>query len=139
MPTGQEMVEKAMEMFNGKPYIYGYEVTLGDPHPKAGDCSEMVEAVCYIKGVRPRMPDGAIYQYYHCDDHDTLISIKKALKIPGALLFVIDPDNEHYHVAMVAKDGKTIECRGRDYGCGQFKADRPGWTDAALIPGVTYA
>lgn len=132
--TGQQIVNQALEMFDGLPYIYGYEVKLGDPSPKAGDCSEMVQATCYILGVEPQMPDGAIYQLQHCQEHSTDISIDDAIKTPGALLFHIGGSR---HVAISQGNGLTIECRGRNYGCGQFDVYRK-WTHGALIPGVEY-
>lgn len=115
MITGQDIIKKALVM-DGKPYIYGYEVDLDDPNPEAADCSEMVEWACHQCGVKPTMPDGAVYQYRHCRKYGTLIGVDKARDTPGALLFVIDYENEHYHVAVSQEDGKTIECRGHAYG-----------------------
>jgi cell wall-associated NlpC family hydrolase len=135
MVTGQQLVDKALVM-DGRPYIYGYEDDLEDPHPKAADCSELVQWTCYQCGVYPIVPDGAIYQYRHCKNYDTLIDVEEAIRTVGALLFVIDGD--HHHVAFSQGNGLTMECRGRKYGCGQFDANRPGWTHGALVPGVKY-
>jgi len=135
MPTGQELV--ALELTqDGKPYIYGYEVNLDDPDPKAFDCSELEQWACHQLKVKPEMPDGAIYQYRHCRHHETLIDIEDAINTPGALLFRFS--GEHHHVATSQGNGMTIEARGKHYGVGQFNAVGRGWTDAALVPGVDY-
>lgn len=130
--TGQDIVELAMKQ-NGKPYIFGYEVRLDDPNPKAFDCSELVEWVCRQLGVKPTMPDGSGNQYEHCKRHGLEISLEDAVTTPGALLFRIG-----HHVAISRGDGKTIEARGKDYGVGVFSATRDGFDAAGLIPGVDY-
>lgn len=133
--TGQDIVDKAMEA-DGKPYIFGYEVKLDDPDPKAFDCSELVQWVCHQLGVKPTMPDGAIYQYRHCEKHGTGVDLAQAIKTPGALLFRIKDSGNH--VAISRGDGTTIEARGKDYGCGSWSSMRPGFTGAGRIPGVKY-
>lgn len=55
-PTGDDLVKMASSMA-GKPYIFGYEVRLSDPNPKAFDCSELIEWACYRLGVY--FPDGS--------------------------------------------------------------------------------
>ena len=132
MVTGKDIVNKAY-YWDGKPYIFGYEVDLDDPAPRAADCSEMVQWTVHQCGLY--IPDGAIYQYRYCRNHDRLISVSTAIRTAGALLFVIDGD--HRHVGISVGNGKTIECRGKKYGCGQFDAYR-FWTHGGLIPGVEY-
>lgn len=133
--TGQVIVTKAMTQ-KGKPYIFGYEVDLNDPNPKAFDCSELTQWVCHQCGVKPEMPDGAIYQMRHCRNHGTLIGINKAIDTAGALLFRITPNGNH--VVISRGNGTTIEARGKDYGVGCWNIKGRGWTHAALIPGVEY-
>jgi len=133
-PTGQQIVDKAMEA-KKKPYIFGYEVKLDDPDPEAFDCSELVQWVCAQLGVTPEMPDGARYQLAHCRQHGLEIKMRDALTTPGALLFMGDPA---HHVAISQGNGKTIEARGKYWGCGCWAANRPGFTSACLIPGVDY-
>jgi cell wall-associated NlpC family hydrolase len=136
MATGQDIVDKAMEQ-DGKPYIFGYEVDLDDPDPKAFDCSELTQWVSYQLRVSPEMPDGAIYQMRHCRNHDLLISVTQAVKTPGALLFRISEGGNH--VAISRGDGTTIEARGKAYGVGSWSATKGrAWTHAGLIPGVEY-
>ena len=135
MPTGKELV--ALELTqDGKPYIYGYEVDLADPDPKAFDCSELEEWACSQLGVKPKFPDGSANQLEYCRQHGTLISIEEAIRTPGALLFY--QTEEHHHVATSQGNGKTIEARGKVYGVGQWDARGRGWTHAALIPGLDY-
>lgn len=137
-PKAMDIVKKAIQLFDHKEYILGYEDDFNDPNPPASDCSEAVEITCHQCGVMPVMPDGSRWQYKHCRSYGTIIPVEQAIKTLGALLFVIDYDRGHFHVAISQGNGKTIECRGRRYGCGQFDADRPGWTHGALIPGVDY-
>ena len=133
--TGKSIVAKAMTQ-NGDPYIFGYEVNLQDPNPKAFDCSELVQWVCAQLGVVPTMPDGASYQRDHCRKYATMVTVSKAVKTPGALLFHIASSGNH--VVISRGDGSTIEAKGSAYGVGIFSSAGRGWTHAALIPGVTY-
>jgi cell wall-associated NlpC family hydrolase len=135
MPTGENLLKKAQTQ-DGKPYIYGYEVDLSDPDPKAFDCSELIQWSCYQEGVIPQMPDGAIYQMRFCRNAGRLISVEKAMKIPGALLFRISENGNH--VAFSQGDVTTFEARGRAYGVGSWSAKGRKWTHAALVPGVEY-
>lgn len=134
--TGQAIVEKALTQA-GDPYIFGYEVDLQDPDPDAFDCSELVQWVCAQLGVIPKMPDGAVYQYEHCQTYPTLITLEKAVKTAGALLFRITPEGNN-HVAISMGNGITIEARGKAYGVGSWSASGRPWTAAGLIPGVKY-
>lgn len=134
--TGSAIVGKAMTQA-GDPYIFGYEVDLDDPDPEAFDCSELVQWVCAQLRVKPTMPDGAAGQYDHCKKQGTLVSIEKAVKTVGALLFRISSSGNH--VVISRGDGSTIEAKGSAYGVGVFGTVGRGWTAAALIPGVKYA
>jgi len=134
--AGKAIVAKAMTQA-GDPYIFGTEVDLKDADPDAFDCSELVQWVCAQLNVSPVMPDGAIYQKQHCENHDSLISIAEGVKTVGALLFRISSSGNH--VAISRGDGTTIEAKGSAYGTGVFSAPNRGWTHAGLIPGVSYA
>jgi peptidoglycan hydrolase-like protein with peptidoglycan-binding domain len=50
----------------GKPYVFGAEVSPDDQDPVALDCSEILEWACARLGVAPRVPDGSWLQYRHC-------------------------------------------------------------------------
>jgi len=134
--TGKSVVAKAMTQA-GDPYIFGYEVNLTDPNPKAFDCSELVQWVCAQLGVTPTMPDGAIYQRDHCQKYGTMITMTKAVKTAGALLFRIQANGSN-HVVISRGDGSTIEAKGSAYGVGVFTLNTSNFTHAALIPGVQY-
>lgn len=136
MITGQDLLNRA-EVMRAKPYIFGYEVKLNDSTPKAADCSELVQWVCYQEGVKPEMPDGATNQFHHCENEGLLISIEDAKTTVGALLFRI---GKTCHVAFSVGDGyHTFEARGKNYKIGnQPITIGRAWTHAALIPGVEY-
>lgn len=134
--TGKAIVAKAMTQA-GDPYIFGYEVDLTDSNPDAFDCSELVQWVCAQLKVSPIMPDGASYQYEHCKKFGTAITIEKAIKTLGALLFRISIAGNH--VVISRGDGSTIEAKGSAYGVGIFSTSGRTWTAGALIPGVKYA
>ncbi len=133
----QQLMDIVQEQ-EGDAYVFGIEASKKDPDPKAFDCSELVEWGCARVGVVPIMPDGAENQLDHCREHDTLIPIHQAIDTFGALLFRV-PGDGHNHVAFSLGDGSTFEARGKDFGVGSWEANRPGWTHAALIPGVAYA
>lgn len=136
-PTAHQIVELAMQQA-GKPYIYGYEVHLDNPDPQAFDCSELVQWVCHRLGVRPEMPDGAIWQYKHCAAHHTIVPVKRAVDIEGALLFRVNYAGLGNHVAISRGNGGSIEARGKKYGVGSWPLKGRTFNYAALIPGVSY-
>jgi len=143
MVTPQDLLDLLLTQ-DGDPYIFGTEVSPSDSNPKAFDCSELVEWGCARLGVKPIMPDGAIYQARHCRKYDLLIPVGQAIHTPGALLFRFS-DNpfsgdrpDCSHVAVSQGNGKTFEARGRAYGVGAFSALKRGWTHAGLIPGLEY-
>jgi len=130
----KQVVEWAQRL-KGKPYAFGTEQD-GRQNPTAEDCSELVQNACDVNKVRPRMPDGAINQFYHCRAQDTLISVEDAEATYGALVFRITPP--HNHVVFSLGNGLTFEARGRAYGVGSWSIADREWTHAALIPGVNY-
>ena len=127
-PTAAAFAEKALSQA-GKPYVFGAEVALEDPSPKAFDCSELVQwAAAQVGGF---MPDGSAQQMLHCQKARTDIAVEQAFLVRGALLF------RPGHVAISLGDGRTIEARGKEYGVGVF-AERHTWTTGALVPGLRY-
>lgn len=145
MITAEQILARAVTL-RGKPYIYGYEIEpLGQPYPRAADCSELVEWSCFQAGLRPFMPDGAVYQLRHCVNHDGLIDLADAFQTAGALLFSFNDDPlacrpSRAHVGFAVGDGlRSFEARGKNYGINYFPGVMTrGWTHAALIPGAFY-
>lgn len=109
-----KIIEAAKSQLD-KPYIFGAEVDLKDPSPKAFDCSEFVQW-CYAQaGIE--IADGSFNQY------DFTMSIDDPL--PGDLGFFKERDEQNlhgrkvgeiYHVGIVVGDGiRIIEARGAPY------------------------
>jgi putative chitinase len=143
MITAKDLLDLLLTQ-DGDPYIFGVEVSPSESNPKAFDCSELVEWGCARLGVKPLMPDGAIYQVRHCRKYGLTIPVEQAIHTTGALLFSFS-DNPFIgerprlsHVAVSQGNGKTFEARGKDYGVGAFSAQNRGWTHAGLIPGLEY-
>ncbi len=122
----------------GDPYVFGAEARLGDTDPDRFDCSELVEWASYRAGVR--IADGTYGQLGACQKAGTTVSVERAYRIRGALLFKMNTDIRH--VAVSLGDGKrTIEAAGRSYGnkVRVGSVDRTfHWTHAGLIPGMMY-
>lgn len=138
MVAAHAVVDYALAQ-TGDRYVYGAEVTGADSN--VWDCSELVEAACRNTGVSPTMPDGAYWQWKHCQQHGTAIPVEQAIHTPGALLFVNNPAIVGYqsvpHVAFSLGNGYTIEARGTAWGVGSWAA-AGRFQVAALIPGVEY-
>lgn len=145
-----QVLEKIFSLVNTE-YSMGAEIKPGADLTKVKrtDCSETMEAGCRESGVRPTMPDGAMYQYFHCHKHGTVIPVAQALKTPGALLFKFSEDPlacarenrrpRTAHVAILVEPGETFEARSTESGVGFFDdANEQNWTHAALIPGAHY-
>lgn len=119
----------------GKPYRFGAESHGYEP-PDAFDCSEFVQYVLRLLGME--WVDGSYNQYADCEKNGTIITIDEARGLPGALVFRRSETTKAIcHVAFCDGLNNTIEARGKDYGTGVWPW-RPGWTDAAKIPGVKY-
>lgn len=126
----------------GDKYVYGAEVPLDDPDPKAHglafDCSELTQWAAARTGVT--LPDGSSNQLAFCQSHHTMISLDVAAKTRGALLF------HPGHVAVSLGDGlRTVEAMGAQYGVleGDFNQVSNGravsrFSSAAKVPGLVY-
>ncbi len=126
MATSRQLVAM-LESRIGKPYVFGAEVRLSDPSPRAFDCSEIIEWGCARIGVK--FPDGSANQIARCQ----AVSVDYAIKTPGALLY------KPGHIVTSRGDGTTIEARGRAWGVGIFASSGRGFTRGGLIPGLTYS
>jgi len=115
----------------GKPYIFGAK------GPDAYDCSGFTADASRAAG--GRLVGAAIQQYYSCKSRGLLISPTKAIYTYGALLFRIGATaKEGNHVAFSLGDGRTLEAKGKAYGCGIFSALNRNWTHGGYIPGIEY-
>jgi cell wall-associated NlpC family hydrolase len=126
---------------HGDPYVWGAEAKVSNPDPHAFDCSELVQWAAGRAQVN--LPDGSWLQYLALQQQDATISVDKALKTPGALLFSFSSDPaagggrpSEAHVAISLGDGRTIEARGRRSGIGSWSAEHR-FNYAAVIPGIS--
>ena len=140
--TGQQVADLAMTQ-SGKRYVFGVE----NDSKRVGtssewDCSELVQIVCRDLGVKPVVPDGAYWQWRHCRNNNTMITVDQARRIPGALLFGGTGKGTGrdaiWHVAISRGDDTTIEARNTKYGTGSWPIGTR-FQFAALIPGVDHA
>ncbi len=114
--TGRQLVAEAERWF-GVPYVFGSEDA-----PHSWDCSE------YMQFLGDRLlgpgivPDGAYNQWRWCE----LISVEKALEIPGASLYIGDGTgvgrDSIWHTALSRGDRTTAEARSTRYGTGSWSA-----------------
>jgi cell wall-associated NlpC family hydrolase len=138
----EDVLTRALTMW-GREYEFGHEIGVGKRHPEEADCSELVEWACAMSGVRPIVPDGAYFQWVHCGNHGTRISVADGIDRRGALLFQGDGigfgRDAIHHVAFSLGDGTTIEARGEAWGIGVFSTAGRPWTFAGLIPASSTA
>ena len=132
--NGWEIVMEAQK-YLGIPYIFGAEVNPDETEPKAFDCSEYVQYVLFKCGFTD-FPDGSYNQYDYCKDKGCEITVNKARRIPGCLVFMED-DGRIHHVGFTTGQNETLESRGKDYGTGKWPW-RVGWNKACKIPQVYY-
>jgi hypothetical protein len=126
----------------GAQYVFGAQTVMQNDQPAKVDCSELVEWACGKAGVVPRMPDGARYQYAHCEQHRTTVDVAEALRTRGALMFITESNGVIGHVVFSLGDGTTMEAKGKAFGVGSFSAltasGKPRFDKAARIPGCEY-
>lgn len=124
---------------DGKPYVFGTEVSGDTLDPDALDCSELVEWAGHQAGVT--IPDGSFNQYLHTKQLGGELTVEEALQTPGALLFKFSstptPGGGRpsvAHVAISLGDGRTIEARNTRVGTGIMDAGDMEWTHAGVVP-----
>ena len=108
MNSREARFRKLMLAQVGKPYIFGYEVKLTDPSPRAFDCSELVQWAYYQMGVS--IVDGSFNQY----PKTTSIPVS-SLRI-GDLFFLRKPSGRIYHVGIYVGNGEFVEARNSRVG-----------------------
>lgn len=115
----------------GDRYVYGAEADPRNPNPNRFDCSELVQWAAARAGIN--MPESAMLQLDRVRQAHTQMSVEKALRTPGALLF---REGSQPHVAISLGDGRTMEARGKKDGVDVFdNAGGRHWTAAGLLPG----
>lgn len=134
-PTGRQFAFVMLTQ-RGDRYVFGAEARPTNPDPAYWDCSELTEWSAARLGVF--LPDGAYNQWRFC----TRISVDKAIKTPGALLFLGDGTGTGRsaitHVAGSLGNGQTIEARGSKWGVGSWSSYNRGFRYGALVPGISY-
>lgn len=121
----------------GDRYVFGVEASASDPNPNAFDCSELVEWASARAGVK--FVDGSGNQLARCRAKGTTISVDKAVRTRGALLF--KQSGGIAHVAISLGNGRTIEAANRAYGVtDKLSATHRSftWDAAGLVPGMRY-
>lgn len=107
------------------------------------DCSGLTTYSMRRLGINP--PTISWLQARWCRDNNTLCSIEHALATPGALLFegpnhAYDGFLTHGHVVIsMGNSHDVIEARGHAYGVLVDSAIGRPWTNAALVPGLSYS
>jgi hypothetical protein len=141
-PKIERFVELCLAQ-KGDKYVFAAEAAATDPNPEAFDCSELVEWACVRLGVP--MVDGSMNQRALCQSTGAMISVEKALRTRGALLFRDKAVTNVGHVAVslgVAAPAQplTIEARGSAFGVGVFDGRKETrlWTEGAKIAGFDY-
>lgn len=99
---GQELLLKQV----GKKYVFGWEVDLNDPDPRAFDCSEFVQWLFHQLGAK--MPDGSWNQYE--------ASIPVVTPGPLDLGFLRYVDGPVFHVVVRYDDFWCINPKGAEIG-----------------------
>jgi len=108
MPKEAPMPDKFQKMRQdalaqvGKPYIFGYEVNLDDPDPRAFDCSELAQWLFHRQG--RDISDGTWNQ-------ESIFSIDiQQPSVVGDMFFM--PGHDGIYIG----EGQVVEARGRRYG-----------------------
>lgn len=136
-----KVLETAISQF-GKKYVYASAPSPTIKNPPSFDCSGYTRWVLGRNGITA--PAGSWNQAMWCRDRGLLVSVQDAINTPGALLFG-GPNNGYSgygpsgHVAFSLGNGKTAEARGSTDVVGSWSIYNRPWTNAALIPGVTYS
>lgn len=119
----------------GDAYVWGAHPPASSGDPDAFDCSGLVGWAAGQVGVTFTGSSGM--QYAAAEKAGTLISVEKAARTRGAVLFRGYRGSEHVVVSL--GDGEhTVEARGRAYGVVKGPIAGREWDSAALVPGMRY-
>lgn len=91
----------------GKKYIFGHEVRLNDPNPRAFDCSELVQWAFYQVGYK--VVDGSFNQYAKCT------KLSRPSRV-GDLFFLKNSRGRIHHVGIYLGGDTVVEAKGRLWG-----------------------
>lgn len=109
----------------GKPYIFGYEVDLNDPNPKAFDCSELIEWFFHQLGFA--VPDGTWQQYRDSVAVDSPMDFD--------VNFLLKNGKTPFHVVIKLDENMIVQARGSSYGVIKEPIDQFLTRDAKLTSG----
>jgi cell wall-associated NlpC family hydrolase len=128
----------------GDRYVFGHNVQLDDPDPRAFDCSELVEWAAHRAGVQ--IQDGTWNQYLQLQGENALIDVEEAIRTRGALLFHFSSTPtagggrpRQAHVAISLGDGRIVEAANPGRGVVISPADPDRFNHAAVIPALGTA
>lgn len=134
----------------GKPYVFGAEVDLDDPDPRAFDCSELVQ--WSIRRAGPVVaPDGAWVQQHWCYREGMSPAMASAHVTPGLLLFrlrdrqgnpippsYVGPRPHVSHVGITTGDGRVVEALNPRTGVRVGPFNHTLWTACFGVPQFDY-
>lgn len=107
---------EAIELLNkqvGKKYIFGYELALNDPNPKAYDCAELCQWF-FFQAFGMQIPDGSFNQFnisVPIIEPDSLVEFDL-----GFLSHPLMPGNPIHHVVIYIGGDEIIHAKGTEYG-----------------------
>lgn len=129
-------VELALKQ-KGDRYVLGASPSYKDRNPEEFDCSELVAWAAARVGVRVPGYTASILDL--CQRRGTMISVERAIRTRGALLYVERPGSVN-HVAISLGNGKTIEAANSSTGVLVMSARgrSENWTHGMLVPGMRY-
>jgi cell wall-associated NlpC family hydrolase len=138
VPDAPHFVAKAVSQAGIKPYQQTTAINyLHTANPSVFDCSSLVQwALAMGCGIR-NMPRNSGDQWQHCKG--MAISVSKALKIRGALLWIDGggrPGGEHVAISM--GDGRDMAAHSPSMGLSILPTSARAWSRAALVPGLFY-
>lgn len=139
LARAKAFVSKAAECL-GIPYKFGAEASPREAHPKALDCSELVEWASYNTPGMVHLPDGSYNQA--ASKHVKRCTAYEALHTVGAVLFISKTGKPGgvNHVGISRGDGSTIEANGyyRKVRIRPAEDNEGYWTFGGLIEGLHW-
>ena len=121
----------------GGSYVYAAARNPSNTSQMQFDCSSLIQWAAYQAGIKS-FPGDTVSQIAYLERAGASISVAKADKTRGALLYKSQGGGKNDHVAISLGNGKTIEASSPSVGITSLSVYGRGFNLGFIVPGLRY-